>query len=56
MNVAITKDLRDDKCPFTKLKGQTVDILNLPVAAVSDANVQEKKDEEKDRKRFDKIW
>jgi malate dehydrogenase (oxaloacetate-decarboxylating)(NADP+) len=32
------------------------DIFNLPVAAVIDAIVQEKKDEEKNRKKYDKMW
>ena len=41
---------------FTDSDASVHDIFNLTVAAVIDAIVQEKKDEEKDRKRFDKIW
>jgi malate dehydrogenase (oxaloacetate-decarboxylating)(NADP+) len=41
---------------FTDSDASVHDIFNLTVAAVIDAIVQEKKDEEKSRKKFDKMW
>lgn len=41
---------------FTDSDASVHDIFNLTVAAVIDAIVQEKKDEEKQGKKFDKIW
>jgi len=41
---------------FTDSDASVHDIFNLTVAAVIDAIVQEKKDEEKNRKKFDKMW
>ena len=41
---------------FTDSDASVHDIFNLTVAAVIDAIVQEKKDEEKNRKKYDKMW
>jgi malate dehydrogenase (oxaloacetate-decarboxylating)(NADP+) len=41
---------------FTDSDASVHDIFNLTVAAVIDAIVQEKKDEEKDKRKYDRIW